>query len=108
SSEIIVMYLGKIVEKGPAEQVFLNPAHPYTIALFEAIPDINTDGVEGIKTIEGQVPSAINPPSGCRFHTRCTKVFDRCRTEEPSLQDVGNGQCAACHLLASSKTVNGI
>ena len=63
SDKIIVMYLGKIVEQGPAENVFNNPAHPYTKALFMAIPDINTRGIDSLATLEGNVPSAINPPS---------------------------------------------
>jgi oligopeptide/dipeptide ABC transporter ATP-binding protein len=99
SDKIIVMYLGKIVEQGPAENVFNNPAHPYTKALFMAIPDINTRGIDSLATLEGNVPSAINPPSGCRFHTRCPKAMDICREKEPPSIKLGDGHEASCFLL---------
>jgi oligopeptide/dipeptide ABC transporter ATP-binding protein len=100
SDKIAVMYLGKIVEYGPAEAVFHSPAHPYTKALFAAIPDIDKEGIDSIATIEGNVPSAINPPSGCRFHTRCPCAMDICGKEAPGPTALGGGRWAACHLLS--------
>lgn len=97
SDKIAVMYLGKIVEYGETEKIFDNPKHPYTEALFAAIPDINTENIEDIKTLEGNVPSAINPPSGCRFHTRCPYVMDICKTTEPELIKKDDGRLLACH-----------
>ncbi len=85
SDKIAVMYLGKLVEYGETDLIFNNPMHPYTEALFAAIPDINTENVDNIKTLEGNIPSSINPPSGCRFHTRCPFVKDICKTTEPEL-----------------------
>lgn len=99
SDKIAVMYLGKLVEYGAADDVFNNPAHPYTRALFAAIPDIDTEGVDALVTLDENVPSAINPPTGCRFHTRCPEAMEICKTKEPEMQVLGNGHQAACHLL---------
>lgn len=98
SDKIAVMYLGKIVEYGDTDKIFENPKHPYTEALFAAIPDINTDNVEDIKTLKGNIPSAINPPSGCRFHTRCRYSKDICKNAEPELIKLDDGRLIACHL----------
>ncbi|AEF93511.1 oligopeptide/dipeptide ABC transporter, ATPase subunit [Desulfotomaculum nigrificans CO-1-SRB] len=99
SDKIAVMYLGKLVEYGAADDVFNNPAHPYTRALFAAIPDIDTEGVDALVTLDENVPSAINPPTGCRFHTRCPEAMEVCKTKEPEMQVLGDGHQAACHLL---------
>lgn len=99
SDKIAVMYLGKIVEYGDSRKIFENPKHPYTQALFAAIPDINTEKLEDIATLEGNVPSAINPPKGCRFHTRCPKVMDICSKDEPKLITLSDGRSVACHLI---------
>jgi oligopeptide/dipeptide ABC transporter ATP-binding protein len=99
ADRIVVMYLGKVVECGPADEVFNSPAHPYTKALFAAIPDINAEGIDSLATLDGNVPSAINPPSGCRFHTRCPFVMEKCKASEPGIIDVNPGHRAACHLL---------
>ncbi|WP_003545615.1 ABC transporter ATP-binding protein [Desulfotomaculum nigrificans] len=99
SDKIAVMYLGKLVEYGAADDVFNSPAHPYTRALFAAIPDIDTEGVDALVTLDENVPSAINPPTGCRFHTRCPEAMEICKTKEPEMQVLGNGHQAACHLL---------
>ncbi len=94
-----VMYLGKIMEMGDVDHVILNPMHPYTQALIAAVPlpDPTSRRIEVV--IKGEIPSPINPPAGCRFHTRCPKyIGDICRTKEPPLVDVGGGQLVACHL----------
>jgi oligopeptide/dipeptide ABC transporter ATP-binding protein len=101
ADRIAVMYLGKILEIGPAEQVIHAPRNPYTKALVSVSPspDPPTAGVRAERTIlEGETPDAAHIPTGCRFHPRCPVAFDRCRVEEPPLFDVGGGQAAACWL----------
>lgn len=83
ANKIAVMYLGKIVEFGPASVIFQDPKHPYTDALFDSIPRIDQMGMEDIKTLPGTIPSPINPPSGCAFHTRCAKATEVCSTWQP-------------------------
>ena len=97
---VAVMYLGKIAEIADRATLFANPRHPYTRALLSAVPVPDPAAKRDRIILRGDVPSPINPPSGCRFHTRCPYVFDRCRTEEPLLREVGPGQKAACHLDA--------
>lgn len=99
SDRIIVMYLGKVVEQGPADVVFSAPVHPYTQALFNAIPSLEMSSLDDLQTPAGNVPSAIDPPSGCRFHTRCPFVMDVCSQVEPQMLPVGEQHAAACHLL---------
>jgi oligopeptide/dipeptide ABC transporter ATP-binding protein len=99
ADKIAVMYLGKVVEHGDAEAVFSDPRHPYTKALFSAIPDPDTLGTDALVSLQGNVPSAISPPSGCRFHTRCPEVFERCHQEEPELVELPDGRSAACLRL---------
>jgi peptide/nickel transport system ATP-binding protein len=101
---IAVMYLGKIVEIASREQIFAGPKHPYTKALLSAVPVPDPTVRRTPIILKGDVPSPINPPSGCRFHTRCPFVFDRCRTEEPELRQRAEGQWAACHLDALPET----
>lgn len=93
-----VMYLGKIVEVGSTEAIFGNTLHPYSQALFSAIPHPDPFAEKEDVTIEGDVPSPLNPPSGCRFHTRCPYAFDRCNQEVPPLKMVSEGHQTACHL----------
>lgn len=100
SDRIIVMYLGKIVEIGDKQSLFENPQHPYTKALLSAIPSTNIFEKQERIILKGDVPSPINPPTGCRFHTRCPYAFDRCTTEDPALHSVpGQNHKAACHLI---------
>ena len=95
ADRVAVMYLGQIVEQGPTEQIFQSPRHPYTQALLAAIPSIDPLNRGGKVPVLGDVPSPTNPPKGCRFHTRCPKVFDRCRRELPDLypSDTGLSRC---------------
>jgi oligopeptide transport system ATP-binding protein len=98
SDRIAVMYLGKIVEISPTDDLFRRPRHPYTEALMSAIPVPDPDLKMHRIALQGDVPSPINPPSGCRFHPRCKYAEARCSNEEPKLKDVGNGHFAACHF----------
>ena len=100
SDRIAVMYLGRVVEIADRQRLFKAPRHPYTQALLSAVP-MADPAARGRKRVllEGDVPSPVKPPSGCRFHTRCPFVFDRCRTEDPAFRDMGAGQKVACHLM---------
>ena len=98
ADKIAVMYLGKIVEFSDSQMIFENPKHPYTKALFAAIPDIDMDDIENIVTLEGNVPSAINPPSGCRFHTRCPIAQEICSQDDPPVKTLNDKRIIACHF----------
>ena len=99
SDRIAVMYLGKIVETAPAEQLYTNPVHPYTEALLSAvpIPDPQENEAREPLVLEGDVPSPVNPPSACRFHTRCPHATEICTTDEPPLVAHRDAHLAACH-----------
>ncbi len=98
SDRVGVMYLGKLVELAPKSLLFARPQHPYTQALLSAIPIPSPGAKKDHIILEGDVPNPINPPSGCRFHTRCCYVMDRCRQEEPELREREGSHFAACHL----------
>jgi len=95
---ILVMYLGKIIEEAPYSALYNTPKHPYTQALLSAAPTSNPLQKKKRILLEGDVPSPIDPPSGCRFHTRCPQKMEICTKEEPCFSDMGDGHVVACHL----------
>ena len=98
SDTVGVMYLGNIVEFGTTEELFANPLHPYTKALFSAIPIPDPEAKMKRIILEGSIPSPANPPAGCKFHTRCAHCMEKCKTQVPERKDVGNGHYVCCHL----------
>ncbi len=107
ATRVAVMYLGRLAEIGPSDEIYRAPLHPYTEALISAVPspDPETEARRQRIILQGDVPSPANPPSGCVFHTRCPKVFDRCRVEVPELLDQGGGRQVACHLHDQPRAV---
>lgn len=97
---LAIMYLGKIMEKASIEKIVYEPLHPYTKALISAVPvpDPTAERIEAV--IKGEIPSPINPPPGCRFHTRCPVAIEICRKKEPPLIDIGGEHMVACHLVS--------
>ena len=99
SDEIVVMYLGRVAERGRTETIFTDPRHPYTQALLSSTPSVNPEHEGQPIVLEGDVPSPANPPSGCYFHSRCPVAYDRCEELEPEMVDLGEGHQSACLLL---------
>lgn len=99
SDRVAVMYLGEIVETGPVASVLDNPRHPYTQSLLSAVPEIGAKRAKGRVRLQGDLPSPLNPPMGCKFHTRCPLAIPKCQTLVPVVQTVGAGHQAACHRL---------
>ena len=95
---VAVMYLGSLVESAPTRKLFANPSHPYTKALLSAIPSLDPDDSGKAQKLEGEIPSPVNPPPGCKFHTRCPVAEARCRTEVPEWRELSDGHSVACHF----------
>jgi oligopeptide/dipeptide ABC transporter ATP-binding protein len=95
---VAVMYLGTLVESAPTRKLFANPSHPYTKALLSAIPSLDPNERTKVQKLEGEIPSPVNPPPGCRFHTRCPLAEDRCSTEVPEWRELSDGHSVACHF----------
>jgi len=107
STRVAVMYLGRIVELAPSAELYKRPKHPYTQALLSAVPLPDPERKHQRIILQGDVPSPMNPPSGCPFHPRCPYVMERCKVETPPLYQLGNGHTAACHLVeGEAKAVN--
>jgi oligopeptide transport system ATP-binding protein len=102
STRVAVMYLGRIVELAPAADLFARPYHPYTQALLSAIPRPKPGGGGGRVLLQGDVPSPMTPPSGCRFHTRCPRAEAVCSAERPLLREILPGHQVACHFAETT------
>jgi oligopeptide/dipeptide ABC transporter ATP-binding protein len=100
ADEVAVMYLGKIVERAPATEIYAQPRHPYTRALLSAVPEPNPRAAKQRIVLAGDIPSPANPPPGCPFHPRCPHPLknERCRSEPPPLREITPGHTAACHF----------
>ena len=105
SDEVGVMYLGSMVEYGMTEDIFKNPMHPYTEALFSAVPVPDPEYKMNRVILKGDIPSPANPPSGCKFHTRCEKCMEVCKSEAPSFRELEKGHFVACHLYDDKPSV---
>jgi peptide/nickel transport system ATP-binding protein len=97
SDRVVIMYLGRVVESAPTDAVYADPNHPYTRALLSEVPDLSKRGRSYIP-IKGEIPSPLNPPSGCHFHPRCPQAGPRCSRDVPALKTIGAGRLSACHL----------
>jgi peptide/nickel transport system ATP-binding protein len=97
SDRVVIMYLGRVVEEAPTEEIFRGANHPYTRSLLDSVPRIE-NRKRAFTVVKGEIPSPLNPPTGCHFHPRCPLAFDRCRVEVPKLKTIGTGHRSACHL----------
>lgn len=107
STRIAVMYAGAIVETAPKGLIYSNPQHPYSRALLDAVPRADPDFVRS-QIVAGEVPSLLDPPSGCRFHPRCAFAMKRCRVEAPNLKPSGPNRRVACHLFDDGIGMNAV
>ena len=100
SDRVAIMYLGRIIEAGPTEDIYGDPKHPYTQGLLESVPKLvlNADTLVDLRPIAGEIPSPLSPPGGCHFNPRCPHAVDRCRKEDPHLRHLAPNHVAACHL----------
>ncbi|MHA2940381.1 peptide ABC transporter ATP-binding protein [Vibrio sp. RC27] len=103
ADDVMVMYLGKVVEQGPSEQIFASPKHPYTQALLSSTPQLSPEKRRVRIKLQGELPSPLNPPSGCAFHGRCQFANNRCRNEIPSLTMEQSGHLVACHAVVEER-----
>jgi peptide/nickel transport system ATP-binding protein len=99
SDRVVIMYLGRVVEIAPAEALFRAPNHPYTRALLANVPRLEAKK-QRFTPVKGEIPSPLDPPSGCHFHPRCPFAFERCKAEAPPLAEIAPGHWSACHLNA--------
>ncbi len=106
SDRVGVMYLGRLAELAPSDALFATPLHPYTRALLSAVPEPDPKSARSRQRLQGEVPSPLNPPKGCRFHTRCPLARDICRSAVPALREVAPGHQVACHAVTSASTTN--
>ena len=106
SDSVGVMYLGNLVEYGTTEEIFNNPLHPYTQALFSAIPIPDPTSKMNRIVLEGSIPSPANPPKGCKFHTRCSKCSEICKHKAPVQKEIEPGHFVVCHLYDHMKDIN--
>ena len=106
SDSVGVMYLGNLVEYGDTKDIFKNPLHPYTKALFSAIPVPDPNSKMNRIVLEGSIPSPANPPKGCKFHTRCSKCMEICKTEAPCQKEIEKGHFVVCHLYDDVKGID--
>ncbi|MBB3898491.1 ABC transporter ATP-binding protein [Roseococcus suduntuyensis] len=97
SDRVVIMYLGRVVEQAPAEEIFARANHPYTVSLLNSVPRIEARK-RAFTTVKGEIPSPLNPPTGCHFHPRCPHAMPRCSQEVPKLKEVAPGHFSACHL----------
>jgi peptide/nickel transport system ATP-binding protein len=98
TDRVVIMYLGRVVESAPTEELFRQPAHPYAQALLAEVPRISTTK-RSFHPVKGEIPSPLDPPPGCHFHPRCPHAIARCKTEVPELREIAPGRMAACHLV---------
>jgi peptide/nickel transport system ATP-binding protein len=103
SDRVVIMYLGRVVESGPTEAIFAAPKHPYTQALLKEVGKV-VPGKRVFVPIKGEIPSPLDPPSGCHFHPRCPRAIARCKAEAPALREVAPVQSASCHLFEGLPT----
>jgi peptide/nickel transport system ATP-binding protein len=101
SDRVVIMYLGRVVEQATAEEIFRRPNHPYTQALLLQVPRLESRKTQ-FQPVKGEIPSPLEPPSGCHFHPRCPHALARCKAEAPALREIAPGHLAACHLNSSS------